>query len=144
MRPRQSRPCSAAKQGRSFRVTPINSAPTRFSGSHILVKGSPPPPAQSKMRILRKEFDVAKSGLDFRIPKWTAWAGRARPRHLGARILRSEMDPRVLVFAQSGWGRFLQRRSFLVPPINPPEACVPKTVKATFCSKTAILFVRLQ
>ena len=31
MCPRRSRPRSAAKQGRSFRVAPINSAPTRFS-----------------------------------------------------------------------------------------------------------------
>ena len=38
-----------AKQGRSFRVTPANSAPTRFSRGHILGKGTPRdrPPAQS-------------------------------------------------------------------------------------------------
>ena len=71
MCPRRSRPRSAAKQGRSFRATPINSAPTRFSGGHILGKGPPRdrPPVQSKTHILRKEFDP---GLDFQIPKWTA------------------------------------------------------------------------
>ena len=91
MCPRRSRPRSAAKQGRSFRVTPINSAPTRFIRGHILGKGPPRdrPPAQSKMHILRKEFDVqnpasisgSRNGLpltrfsrgcpDLRIRKWT-------------------------------------------------------------------------
>ena len=33
-----------------------------------------------------------------------------------------------------------QRRSFRVPPINHPEACVPKAVEATFCSKTGPFF----
>ena len=33
-----------------------------------------------------------------------------------------------------------QRRSFRVPPINHPEACVPKAVKATFCSRTGPFF----
>ena len=41
MCPRRSRPRSAAKQGRSFRVAPINSAPTRFSGGHILMRSRP-------------------------------------------------------------------------------------------------------
>ena len=63
---RRSRPHSAAKQGRSFRVTRPH-----------LGKGSPRdrPPAQSKTHILRKDFNVAKSGLDLQIPKWTGWAG---------------------------------------------------------------------
>ena len=54
------------------------------------------------------------------------------------------MDPRVLVCAQSDWGRVLQQNSavpFVCPhAINHPEACVPETVKATFCSKTAPFF----
>ena len=33
-----------------------------------------------------------------------------------------------------------QRRSFRVPPINHPEARVPKAVEATFCSKTGPFF----
>ena len=53
------------------------------------------------------------------------------------------MDPRVLVCAQRGQSRILQakqRRSFRVPPINHPQACGPKAVKATFCSKTGPFF----
>ena len=137
MCPRRSRPRSAAKQGRSFLVAPINSAPTRFSGGHILGKGPPRdrPPAQSKMDILRKEFGVAKSGLDFRIPNWTAW--------LLARGLGSKNGPSSARVCPKGSGpcsAAKQRRSFRVPPINHPEACVPEAVEATFCSKTGPIF----
>ena len=66
-----------------------------------------------------------------------------RPRHLGARILGSENGPSSARVCPKGSGPHSaakQRRSFRVPPINPPEACVPKTVKATFCSKTGLFF----
>ena len=114
MCPRRSRPRSAAKQGRSFRVAPINSAPTRFSGGHILGKGPPRdrPPAQSKMHILRKEFDVAKSGLDFQISKWTGWAGGA--------------------WAPTSGSPGLRIRKWTLEC-----SCVPKAIGAAFCSKTA-------
>ena len=114
MCPRRSRPRSAAKQGRSFRVAPINSAPTRFSGGHILGKGPPRdrPPAQAKTHILRKEFNVAKSGLRLQISIWTDWAG-------GFWTLTPwSPDPKIRKWALEC-------------------ACVPKGVGAAFCSKTA-------
>ena len=100
--PRRSRPRSAAKQSRSFRVTSNKLCPRLvFSGGHILRKGPKIDYLATLPRVKRshftKEFDVANTPalLFSRSPKWTGWCRiwRPRPRHLGARILGSENGP---------------------------------------------------
>ena len=138
MGPRRSRPRSAAKQGRSFRVTPINSAPTRFS----------------------------RESPDLRIRKWTLECSCV-PKGVGAAFCSKTAPflscapnkPSGGLWAQGGQGHVLQQkqgRSFRVTPINSaptrfsresPDlrirkwtlecSCVPKGVGAAFCSKTA-------
>ena len=56
----------------------------------------------------------------------------------GARILESKNGPSSARVCPRGSGRC--SRSFRAPPINHPEARVPDTVKATFCSKTEPFF----
>ena len=134
-----------SKTGPFFSCDSNKLCPDSISGGHILGKGPPRDraPAQSKTHILRKEFDVAKSGLHFQIPKRGAGLEDPRPRHLGARILRSENGPSSAPVCPKASGPHSapkQRRFFRVPPINHPEACVPKAVQATFCSKTGPFF----
>ena len=145
MCPKRSRPRSAAKQGRSFRVTPINSAPTRFSGGHILGKGSPEIGHRPSLKRTFYEQNLTWQNPTSICRSRNGLAGleEPRPRHLGVRILGSENGPSSARVCPKGSGPHSaakQRRSFRVPPIKHPEARGPKAVKATFCNKTGPFF----
>ena len=136
--PRRSRPRSAAKQGRSFRVAPINSAPTRFSG------GSPDP----NIRKWTLECSCVPKGVGAAFCSKTApFLSYAPNKPSGGLVCPRRSRPRSAA---------KQGRSFRVAPINSaptrfsggsPDpnirkwtlecSCVPKGVGAAFCSKTA-------
>ena len=77
--PRRSRPRSAAKQGRSFRVTPINSAPTRCSEATSWERV---PPEIGHRPSLKRTF--YEKNLTWQNP---AFISRSRKEGLGWRIL---------------------------------------------------------
>ena len=159
MGPRRSRP---RLQGRSFRVTPINSAPTRFSrgspdlrirkwtlecscvpkGVAPFLSCAPNKPSGGlcaqggQGHVLQQNRAV----LFVLTPINSAPTRFSRER---TRILGSENGPssaRVCPKESRPHSAAKQRRSFRVPPINHPQACGPKAVKATFCSKTGPFF----
>ena len=134
MGPRRSRPRSAAKQGRSFRVTPINSAPTRFS------RGSP----DLRIRKWTLECSCVPKGVE------AAFCSKTAP------FLSCAPNKPSAACGPKAVKATLQGRSFRVTPINSaptrfsrgsPDlrirkwtlecSCVPKGVGAAFCSKTA-------
>ena len=139
MCPRRSRPCSAAKQGRSFRVTPINSSPNSIY--------------LERTRILGSENGTLECSC---VPKGVqaAFCSKTAPF-----LSCAPNKPSAGLWAQGGQGHVLQQNRavlFRVTPINSAptrfsrgspdlrirkwtleRSCVPKGVEAAFCSKTA-------
>ena len=124
-----SGPRSAAKQRRSFRVPPINRPEACV-------------PKAVEATFCSKTGPFFSCGSNKLCPNPIWW----RP-HLGNTTNPAnpslENGPSSARVCPSGSGprsAAKQRRSFRVPPINHPEACVPKAVEATFCSKTGPFF----
>ena len=131
MCPRWSRPRSAAKQGRSFRVAPINSAPTRFS------RGSPDP----KIRKWTLECSCVPKGVGAAFCSKTAPFLSCAPNKPSGGSCARPRRSRPRSAAKQG-------RSFRVTPINstrfsgatswervPPEIGHRPSLKRTFYEK---------
>ena len=119
-------------------MAPINSAPTRFSGGHILAKG----PSEIGHRP-RVKCTFYEKNLTWQNPASISGSRTGLPGCGPCRGLGSKNGPSSARVCPKGSGPHSaakQRRSFRVPPINHPEACVPKAVEATFCSKTGPIF----